>query len=91
MTKELKGWKMLKTTSTVITIADMKHYIIPTIERAPDEIIIHVGTNDAPFKDPERIVEELSDLTATVTNRSPNTKVTISSIICRNDGRVRGR
>lgn len=28
------------------TIRDMKSHIVPTIERSPDQICLHVGTND---------------------------------------------
>ena len=27
-------------------VADMQHYVKPTLEQAPEEIVIHCGTND---------------------------------------------
>ena len=31
----------------VATVADMKHYLIPVIQKQPDNVVLHVGTNDA--------------------------------------------
>ena len=31
-------------------INDMFHYAIPLLEKKPDYVILHVGTNDAPSK-----------------------------------------
>jgi hypothetical protein len=37
------------------TIADMSHYAKPTLSTAPDEIILHIGTNDLKAKTPEAV------------------------------------
>ena len=31
-----------------VTIKDMYHYAIPLLEKKPENIILHLGTNDAP-------------------------------------------
>ena len=31
----------------VATVADMEHYLIPVIQKQPDNVVLHVGTNDA--------------------------------------------
>ena len=31
----------------VATVADMEHYLIPVIQKQPDNAVLHVGTNDA--------------------------------------------
>ena len=38
------------------TIADMTHYVKLTLSTAPDEIILHIGTNDLKAKTPEAVV-----------------------------------
>ena len=36
-------------------IADMKHYSVPLLMKQPERIILHIGTNDAPFLTPENM------------------------------------
>ena len=31
----------------VATVADIEHYLIPVIQKQPDNVVLHVGTNDA--------------------------------------------
>ena len=37
------------------TVADMEHYVIPVIQKQPNDVILHVGTNDVKNL-PSRIV-----------------------------------
>ena len=54
MTKYIQAHKLGRSTNDRVTsksfsgakCKDMKHYIMPTLEKKPDEIILHVGTND---------------------------------------------
>ena len=53
MIKDIKGWKMSRSTRIVVVkhfngakTKDMKSYVIPTVEQKPDNIILHAGTND---------------------------------------------
>ena len=39
MIKGLKPWKMSNT-------EDMESYMLPSLRTEPDEIIVHIGTND---------------------------------------------
>ena len=65
---------------------DMCHYAIPTIKKKPDEVILHVGTNNIPEADSARhIAEKIADLATFIEKESPQTKVTISSLITRKD------
>jgi hypothetical protein len=66
------------------SITDMKHYVKPTLEKNPELIVLHVGTNDIHQKEPEEIVNEMESLcTGIVTNSLA--KVAISEIIQRED------
>jgi len=92
MTKNLQGWKMSKAARVVSkcfpgsSVDDMCHYAIPTIKKKPDEVILHVGTNNIPEADSARhIAEKIVDLATFIEKESPQTKVTISSLITRKD------
>ena len=78
------GKKTVVKTFPGASVADMKHYVKPPLEKNPELIILHVGTNDIPQKEPEEIVKEIESLcTGIVTNSL--TKVAISEIIQRDD------
>ena len=63
----------------------LKDYVKPSIrENNPDNIILHVGTNDVlSEKIPQVIAQSIVDLAKTVAN--DNFQVTVSSIVPRND------
>ena len=68
------------------SVDDMCHYAIPTIKKKPDEVILHVGTNNITEADSARhIAEKIVDLATFIEKESPQTKVTISSLITRKD------
>lgn len=94
MIKSVQGWKMSKAKRVISrcfpgsTVKDMVHYVKPTLERNPDELIIHVGTNDLVSKDAETVIKEMTNLASQVRSQCSNTKITFSSIIARNDEKV---
>ena len=64
----------------------MEDYLKPLLRKAPNEEILHVGTNNV--KDSEssqKIAESISKLGGQIKKNSPNTKVALSSIIVRKD------
>ena len=78
------GKKTVVKTFPGASVADMKHYVKPALEKNPELIILHVRTNDIPQKEPEEIVKEIESLcTGIVTNSLA--KVAISEIIQRDD------
>ncbi len=92
MTKGLKPFKMMPKYAKVRSISipgartkDLHHHIIPSIEQAPDAIVIHGGTNDLMGSNAENICENLLQLAAKVSANSPHTKVFISTVILRQD------
>lgn len=63
----------------------MNDHIKPLLHRAPNEIIIHVGTNSlSSSNSPRECAEEVVDLAKSVSSESPAI-ITISSLICRSD------
>jgi hypothetical protein len=67
------------------TIADMSHYAKPTLSTAPDEIILHIGTNDLKAKTPEAVINAAANLGESITQLHKDTKLTFSEIITRVD------
>ena len=66
-------------------VSYLKDYVKPSIrENNPDNIILHVGTNDVlSEKIPQVITQSIVDLAKTVAN--DNFQVTVSNIVPRND------
>ena len=65
------------------TTEDMESYIIPTLKRNPDVLIIHCGTNDLRKEDPEKIAKKITRV-ALQAKKTVN-KVAVSSILARGD------
>ena len=65
---------------------DMFDYIKPTINRKPDQLIVHVGTNslrDSP--NPTTCAGEIIDLADSIKNALPTTELVLSTLITRLD------
>ena len=67
------------------TTEDMHDFIKPLLRKNPDEIILHVGTNNLRSCDtPRACADEIIDLATMVSRESP-AKIALSSIVCRSD------
>ena len=65
---------------------DMEDYLKPLIRREPEEIILHVGTNNIKGQESARMVaDHIVNLGLQIEENSPKTKVTISGLILRRD------
>ena len=93
LVKNVQGWKVSnsKRIKTVVkafpgaSVEDMFDYIKPTIKRHPEEIVLHVGTNDLKNSDSRKVAERIVDLGNFIEAESPETKVTISNLLLRTD------
>ena len=93
LVKNVQGWRVSngKRVKTVVksfsgaSVNDMFDYIKPTIRQHPEHIILHVGTNDLKNSDPREVAERIVDLGNVIETESPNTTVTISSLLTRSD------
>ena len=65
------------------TVDDMESYIIPTLNRKPDVLVIHCGTNDLAKEDPMKIATSLTKLAIHAKKTVRN--VAVSSILARGD------
>lgn len=67
------------------TIGDMKHHIKPCLAKKPEEIILHVGTNNLADQNPNDIVTGIVDILNMAKEESPDTEIILSEIIVRTD------
>ena len=65
------------------TTDDMESYIVPTLKREPDALIIHCGTNDLRKDDPETIAKKITEIAVKAKRTVQN--VAVSSILARGD------
>jgi len=70
---------------------ESKHYMIPSVSRKPDQVVIHVGTNDLKHvKDTRNLVNNIIDL-ANKAAGSEKRKVLVYGIICRCDSSLNNK
>ena len=59
-------------------IENMYHYLHPLLEKKPSHIILMVGTNDAAYKDANKIVNDLQHLKLHIESKLPECDVILS-------------
>ena len=59
--------------------------LLPILREKPNEIIVHVGTNDLKDHDRGQVANEILNLANTIVSKCPDMKVSISSLTCRNN------
>jgi len=92
MLKQVPGWEIGKEVKHRVVVKsfsgaktnDMRHYLIPTIEKEPQQIILHIGTNDLKNEEPSKITDNIVDLARKIETES-NATVVISELIARSD------
>ena len=65
------------------TTRDLKHHVIPTIEKKPWVIIIHAGTND--LTNDVKTIANYKYIIEKIKKKSPHTKIAISLLTLRKD------
>ena len=63
----------------------MYHYLKPILNKKPDYLIVHIGTNDTQNYSSQEIVDEILNLKLFIKKELPESKITISLLINRND------
>ena len=66
-------------------INDMYDYLTPLLQKEPDYVILHVGTNDTATKSSDKILNELLDLKAHIERVLPTATIILSQPIIRTD------
>ena len=59
-------------------IQDMYYYLVPLLRKRPDNIIIHVGTIDAPHVKADEMLEKLGKLKSLIWGMLPSVKIILS-------------
>ena len=67
------------------TVDDLHDYIAPLLKKQPANIILHVGTNDAPHKPAGEIYKELLNLMNYIRHILPSVKIHVSCPTLRTD------
>ena len=56
---------------------DFYYYLVPLLKKKPDNIILHFGTNDAPYKNEDDIYKDLKSIKDFKNKRHPSCKIYI--------------
>ncbi|XP_074633132.1 uncharacterized protein LOC141891953 isoform X3 [Acropora palmata] len=67
------------------------NYLTGSKLKKPEEVILHVGTNNLKSSEPRDIAEGIINLGLKIQNHSPDCKITISSLISRSDQTLNGK
>ncbi|PFX12190.1 hypothetical protein AWC38_SpisGene23890 [Stylophora pistillata] len=74
---------IVKPFSGATTMA-MNRYLKPNLESSPNEVILHIGTNDLKTREPKAVAESIVDLARHIEG-TYDTAVTLSELVCRKD------
>ena len=91
--KNLQGWRLSDDNNHVVVksfaganCTDMEDYLKPVVRKEPENIILHVGTNDLnKSASPDQIAQGIINLGIQINQDSPQTSITISEILPRTD------
>ena len=92
MVKNVRGWDLSNQKNKVIvksfsgaTTEDMEDYLKPILRKEPQNLILHVGTNDLKAMEPAHLSNSIESLAINIEENSPNTSVSISALLPRKD------
>lgn len=89
--KHLQGKRMSKSSNVKVrafngsTVEAMTHYIKPSLEEKPDQLILHVGTNNIQSSSPTKLAEDIIQLANSAKKSLPECSIAISSLTVRSD------
>ena len=64
----------------------MKHYVVPAWEELnPEEVILHIGTNNLRDQEPQEVAEVIVNLANDVVAMKPDIPITNSEILTRQE------
>ena len=89
--QNIRGWSLSKTNKVVVkpfpsaTTEDMEDFIKPILRKDPENIIIHVGTNNVNSQEPRLTAEGVVNLGLQIEGDVPNTNTAISGLVSKAD------
>ena len=92
MIKNVHGWKLGKQVGHRVVVKsfpgattdEMTHYLKPTLDRDPQKIVLHIGTNDLRKRQPYEVSDNIIDLARRIETNT-NAQVFISELVVRSD------
>ena len=75
-----EGWmmssnKLVKVHSFPVANTDMESFLVSLLNKKPDHLILHAGTNDLTYSNANQVAERIVKLTGMVTSRGVNCSV----------------
>ena len=89
--QHIRGWSISRSNKVVVksfpgaTIEDMKDFVKPLLRKKPDNVVLHIGTNDLNTREPRLTAEGIVNLALQIEGDAPETKLAISGLIARAD------
>ena len=69
------------------TVVDMSGYVKPVLRRKPDNIVLHVGTNDTKNRKATEIMNDIANLCQEIKEAASGAELIISKLINREDNK----
>ena len=77
--------KVVVTSFPGATTEDMEDFVKPLLRKKPDNVVLHIGTNDLNTQEPRLTAEGIVNLALQIEGDAPETNLAISELIARAD------
>ena len=89
--QHIRGWSISISNQVVVksfpgaTTEDIEDFVKPLLRKKPDNVFLHIGTNDLNTQEPRLTVEGIVNLALQIEGDAPETNLAISGLIARAD------
>ena len=89
--QHIRGWRISRGNKLVVksfpgaTTEDMEDFVKPLLRKKPDNVVLHIGTNDLNTQEPRLTAEGIVNLALQIEGDAPETNLAISGLIARAD------
>ena len=89
--QHIRGWSISRSNKVVVksfpgaSIEDMEDFVKPLLRKKPDNVVLHIGTNDLNTQEPRLTAEGIVNLAFQIEGDAPETNLAISGLIARAD------
>ena len=91
--QHIRGWSISRSNQVVVksfpgaTTEDIEDFVKPLLRKKPDNVFLHIGTNDLNTQEPRLTVEGIVNLALQIEGDAPETNLAISGLIARADNK----
>ena len=92
MIKYVKGWEISSATNRVTvksfsgaSVEDMTDFIKPILRKKPENIVLHIGTNNLRNDDAKSVADGITNLAHSIQQQCPDIEIIVSGVITRSD------